>query len=42
MALYSKGISTGNTAEIMKSTFQNRYSKSTISAITESTLEEVK
>ena len=42
MALYSKSISTGNTAEIMKTIFQNRYSKLTISAITEATLDEVK
>ena len=42
MAIYSKGISTRNTAEIMKKIFQNRYLKSTISAITEATLEEVK
>lgn len=42
MALYSKSISTGNTAGIMKTIFQNRYSKLTISAITEATLEEVK
>ena len=39
---YSKGISTAKTAEIMKTIFQNRYSKSTLSAITEATLEEVK
>ena len=39
---YSNCISTGNTAEIMKTIFQNRYSKSTISAITEATLEEAK
>ena len=42
MALYSKVISTGNTSEILSSLFQNRYSKSTISAITEAALEEVK
>ena len=42
LALYSKGISTRNSAEIMQTIFQNRYSKSTISAITEATLEEVK
>ena len=42
MALYSKSISTGNTAGIMKTIFQNRYSKLTISAITEATLDEVK
>ena len=42
MELYSKGISTRNNAEIMKTIFQNRYSRSIISAITETTLEEVK
>ncbi len=42
LALYSKGISTRNSAEIMQTIFQNRYSKSTISTITEATLEEVK
>ena len=42
LALYSKGISTRNSAEIMHTIFQNRYSKSTISTITEATLEEVK
>ena len=42
LALYSKGISTRNSAEIMHTIFQNRYSKSTISTITEVTLEEVK
>ena len=45
MALYSKGISTKNIAEIMgmmMTIFQNRHSKSTLSAITEVTLEEVK
>ena len=42
MALYSKSISTRNTAETMKTIFQNRYLKSTISAITEATLEEGK
>ena len=42
LALYSKGISTRNSAEIMHTIFQNRYSKSTISTITETTLEEVK
>ena len=38
LALYSKGISTHNSAEIMQTIFQNRYSKSTISAITEEPL----
>ena len=42
LALYPKGISTRNSAEIMQTIFQNRYSKSTVSAITEATLEEVK
>ncbi len=42
IALYSKGISTRNSAEILQTIFQNRYSKSTISAITEATMEEVK
>ena len=42
MALYSKGIFPRNTSEIMKTIFQIRYSKLTISAITEATLEEVK
>ena len=42
LALYSKGVSTRNSAEIMQTIFQNRYSRSTISAITEATLEEVK
>ena len=42
LALYSKGISTRNSAEITQTIIQNRYSKSTISAITEATLEEVK
>ncbi len=42
IALYSKGISTLNSDEILQTIFQNRYSKSTISAITEATMEEVK
>ena len=42
LALYSKGISTRNSAEIMQTIFRNRYSKSTISTITEATLEEVR
>jgi transposase-like protein len=42
LALYSKGISTRNSAEIMHTIFQNRYSSSTISTITEATLEEVR
>ena len=42
LALYSKGISTRNSAEIMQTIFQNRYSKSTISVITEAIMHEVK
>ena len=42
LAFYSKGISTRNSAEIMHTILQNRYSKSTISKITEVTLEEVR
>ena len=42
LALYSKGISTRKSSEIMHTIFQNPYSKSTISTITETTLQEVK
>ena len=42
LALYSKGIFTRNSAEVMHTIFQNRYSSSTISTITEATMQEVK
>jgi len=42
ISLYSKGISTRKMSEILESIFQNRYSRSSISRITEITIEEVK
>jgi len=39
---YSKGIPTRKMSEILESIFQNRYSRSSISRITEITIEEVK
>ncbi len=41
LSLYSKGIFTRNAAEILETVFRNRYSKSTISRITEATMAEV-
>jgi len=42
ISLYSKGISTRKMSEILESIFQNRYSRSSMSRITEITIEEVK
>ena len=42
ISLYSKGISTRKMSEILESIFQNKYSRSSISRITEITMEEVK
>jgi len=42
ISLYSKGISNRKMSEILESIFQNRYSRSPISRITEITIEEVK
>ena len=42
ISLYSKGISTRKASEILETIFQNRYSRSSISRITDATLEEVK
>jgi len=42
ISLYSKGISTRKMSEIFESIFQNRYSRSSISRITEITIEGVK
>lgn len=41
ISLYSKGVSTRNTAEILQTIFRKRYSRSTISSITDATMEEV-
>jgi len=40
ISLYSKGLSTRKASEILKTIFQNRYSRSPISIITEITREE--
>ena len=40
-SMYSKGISTGKMAEILEEIFHNRYSKSTISRITDITIPEI-
>jgi len=40
ISLYSKGISTRKMSEILESIFQNRYSRSSISRITEITISE--
>jgi len=42
ISLYSKGISTRKASEILESIFQNRYSRSSISRITDATMDEVK
>ena len=42
ISLYSKGISTRKMSEILESIFQNRHSRSSISRITEITIEGVK
>lgn len=42
ISLYSKGISTRKASDILESIFQNRYSPSSISRITDATLDEVK
>ena len=42
ISLYSKGVSTRKASEILETIFQNRYSRSSISRITDATLEEVK
>ncbi len=39
--MYSKGISTRKMAEILEGLFHNRYSKSTISRITDTTMPEI-
>ena len=41
VSLYSKGISTRKMAEILEELFHNKYSKSTISRITEITVPEI-
>jgi len=41
VSMYSKGISTGKMAEILEELFHNKYSKSTISRITEITVPEI-
>jgi Transposase and inactivated derivatives len=41
VSMYSKGISTRKMAEILEELFHNRYSKSTISRITEITVSEI-
>ncbi|MGC9193795.1 MAG: transposase [Thermoplasmata archaeon] len=42
ISLYSKGISTRKASEILETVFHNRYSRSSISRITDATMEEVK
>jgi len=39
--MYSKGVSTKKMAEIFEGLFYNRYSRSTISGITDITLPEI-
>ena len=41
VSMYSKGISTRKMAEVLEEIFHNRYSKSTISRITEITIPEI-
>lgn len=41
VSLYSKGISTGKMAEILEEMFHNKYSKSTVSRITDITVPEI-
>ena len=41
VSMYSKGISTRKIAEILEELFQNRYSRSTISRITDITVPEI-
>ena len=42
ISLYSKGVSTRKASEILEEIFQNRNSRSSISRITDATMEEVK
>jgi transposase-like protein len=42
ISLYSKGVSTRKASEILEEIFQNRYSRSSISRITDATTDEVK
>jgi transposase-like protein len=41
VSMYSKGISTRKMAEILEELFHNKYSKSTISRITDITVPEI-
>ena len=41
VSMYSKGVSTRKMAEILEELFHNRYSKSTISRITDITVPEI-
>ena len=41
ISMYSKGVSTRKMAEILEELFHNRYSRSTISGITDITLPEI-
>lgn len=42
ISLYSKGISTRRASEILEAIFRNKYSRSSISRITDATMEEVR